>query len=104
MSAVIPAARLARKRQARDDRSRQKFFQVCNGVPPERRAEFIDMLHALADLATAQNAVEFAKARKRVLAWVAKMPNKARRAEVLRAIADWHPPDPDRVVIVPLVT
>jgi hypothetical protein len=104
MSAVIPAARLARKRQVRDEQWRRKFFQVCARVPPERRPEFIDMVHAIATLATAQNAAEFARAKKRVLVLVAKNLSEAQRARILQEIADWHPPDPDRVAVVPVVS
>jgi hypothetical protein len=90
---IFPAARLARKRQARTDRDRTEFFQLCDRIPQERRSEFEVFLRALSRCAAALDAVEFAKAKKRLLVLVAKLPSEAQRAQVLRSIADWPPFD-----------
>jgi hypothetical protein len=98
---IFPAARLASKRQARDDRIGREFFQVYDRIPQERRSEFEVFLRAISRVAAATDAVEFAKARKRLLALVARLPSEAQRESVLRSIADWPPFDPDGVVVVP---
>jgi hypothetical protein len=92
MSAVIPAARLTRKRQARDEQVRREFLTLYDQVRQKGRAEFTVFFKTLIYLASAQNAVEFAKARKRLLVAVAKLP-EGQRAHVLQLIADWHPPE-----------
>jgi hypothetical protein len=102
MSAVIPAERIARKRQARKEKGQKELLRLYAQTPQERRSEFLVFVRALVDLANATDAVEFAKARKRLLALVATQPSEAQRAQVLRLIADWTPLE--KGMVVPLNT
>ena len=93
MSAVVkfPTARLARKRQARE----KQAVALWDRTPEEYRP----ILRAVAYLLTASNASEFAKERKRVIMFAAKLPSETKRAYVLQAIAGWRPRDCNNVVV-----
>ena len=70
MSAAVlkfPAARLAAKREARNERYQREFLNIWDQLPSE---EHRDVVMAWAKLCAARDASEFAKARKAAIAAV----------------------------------